>query len=88
MPVREKRPRKPSVASSSLSHVPSPPQTAAKGAASSPSAPLLAGEIDSPLEGGGFEPSVPDSAGYSFRGKGTIAAARATGGLTICRIDR
>ena len=46
----------------SLSHVPSPAQTAAKGGASSHSAPLLAGETDSPLEGKGFEPSVPRKA--------------------------
>ena len=41
------------------SHVPIPPQTAAKGPAFSSAADESAGETDSPLEEGGFELVVP-----------------------------
>ena len=41
------------------SHVPSHAQTAAKARGFSPAAPGCTAETDSPLEGAGFEPSVP-----------------------------
>ena len=43
---------------------PQPPQTAAKVRGFSPTAPGFTAETDSPLEGAGFEPSVPGYGGF------------------------
>jgi hypothetical protein len=59
MPVREKGQERRFAAGTSLSHVPSLTQTAAKLRGFSPTAPGFTAETDSPLEEGGFEPSVP-----------------------------
>ena len=59
MPVREKGQERRFAAGTSLPHVPSLTQTAAKLRGFSPTAPGFTAETDSPLEGEGFEPSVP-----------------------------
>jgi hypothetical protein len=59
MPVREKGERVPVRRLHVPSHVPGHTQTAAKVRGFSPTAPGCTAEIDSPLEGKGFEPSVP-----------------------------
>ena len=59
MPFREKGLNERVLASSSPSPVPLAVQTGAKARGFSPAAPELTAETDSPLEGIGFEPSVP-----------------------------
>jgi hypothetical protein len=59
MPVREKGEGVPVRRLHVPSHVPGHTQTAAKVRGFSPTAPGCTAEIDSPLEGTGFEPSVP-----------------------------
>jgi hypothetical protein len=68
MPVREKGQERRFAAGTSLSHVPSLTQTAAKLRGFSPTAPGFTAETDSPLEGDGFEPSVPRKREHGFRG--------------------
>src|SRR5258707_3974169 len=59
IPVREKRSRAPVRSRHVPLSRPQPPQTAAKVRGFSPTAPGFTAETDSPLEGDGFEPSVP-----------------------------
>jgi len=68
MPVREKRQKEPSRDQLLPSHVPSHPQTTAKVPGFSPTPPGCTAEIDSPLEGDGFELPVPRAVvGGAFR---------------------
>ena len=69
MPVREKGQERRFAAGTSLSHVPSLTQTAAKLRGFSPTAPGFTAETDSPLEGAGFEPSVPHTKSHAFPGR-------------------
>jgi hypothetical protein len=66
MPVREKRQKEPSRDQLLPSHVPGHPQTTAKVPGFSPTPPGCTAEIDSPLEGAGFEASVPREIGHDF----------------------
>src|SRR5260221_12113021 len=64
---------------------PQPPQTAAKVRGFSPTAPGFTAETDSPLEGDGFEPSVPRQKDNAFRDSSFPTCERATAAFENAR---